>query len=353
MKISQEDDIEILKDLDDKGRERPWSSKKMQNEQLSTIYSAFDTKKAERLLGCASFLGYQKVDNKFKLKTANFCRVRLCPVCIWRRSLKLFSQMQRILIECQKQYAYKYLFVTLTVQNVDGQALSSTIDKLMVGVNRLLKYKAVDGVAEGYLRTMEITHDMNYLITPHMYKKSKDFYDRQGFEVGMINPNFNMYHPHFHLLIAVKKSYFKDKKKYINQEVWTDMWRKAMKLDYTPVVNVKRVKSQNGETDAESVIKAVCEVSKYSVKPDDFIMPDDFELSLETVQILDKALESRRFVGFGKLFKDIHKQLNLSDAEDDANLINVSEDDEPIVDLPKDDEVFYSWSSGYKQYRKE
>ena len=37
-------------------------------------------------------------------------------------------------------------------------------------------------------------------------------------------------HPHFHAMLLVKSTYFN--RDYINQVEWTDMWIKAMRLDY-------------------------------------------------------------------------------------------------------------------------
>lgn len=47
---------------------------------------------------------------------------------------------------------------------------------------------------------------------------------------------YGTYHPHFHILLAVPTNYFS--KNYIKQSEWTDMWQRAMKLDYTPIVHV-------------------------------------------------------------------------------------------------------------------
>ena len=51
-----------------------------------------------------------------------------------------------------------------------------------------------------------------------------------------------MAHPHFHALLLVKPSYFKGQG-YIKQGDWTEMWRKALRADYLPSVNVKAVKA--------------------------------------------------------------------------------------------------------------
>ncbi len=81
------------------------------------------------------------------------------------------------------------------------------------------------------------------------------------------------YHPHFHVLLPVKKNYIK-------QADWTSLWKKALKLDYTPIVDIRRVKSK-AKIDAEQIEsdvreammeqKAVLEISKYPVKDTDVV----------------------------------------------------------------------------------
>lgn len=53
--------------------------------------------------------------------------------------------------------------------------------------------------------------------------------------------NFDTYHPHFHVLIAVNKSYFTSRD-YLSQARWTAAWQQALQVDYTPIVDVRRIK---------------------------------------------------------------------------------------------------------------
>ncbi|MEQ6219802.1 protein rep [Levilactobacillus brevis] len=41
----------------------------------------------------------------------------------------------------------------------------------------------------------------------------------------------------------LRSSYFKSSDSYINQEEWTRLWQKALKVDYEPVVHVQVVKA--------------------------------------------------------------------------------------------------------------
>src|SRR5699024_9798846 len=113
------------------------------------------------------------------------------------------------------------------------------------------------------------------------------------------NKKDNTYHPHFHLILAVNESYFKDTRIYLTQNDWTNLWKKSLKVDYTPVVDVRRVKSKNKDFG-----KVIAETAKYTVKADDYLIKDedgkiDEELTDNVVKTLDKALHRKRLVSFG------------------------------------------------------
>ena len=61
-------------------------------------------------------------------------------------------------------------------------------------------------------------------------------------------------HPHFHAMLLVKSTYFHGSH-YINQAEWTDMWVKAMRLDYYPQVDIRAVKPNPRKTVDENKSK--------------------------------------------------------------------------------------------------
>ncbi len=157
---------------------------------------------------------------------------------------------------------------------------------------------------KGYFRPMEVTRN---------WDKDSEWY--------------GTYHPHFLVLLAVPNDYFG--RNYIKQSEWTDMWQRAMKLDYTPIVHVAKVKPKAESADfgeVEQELKkvileqnAVFEVSKYPVKDTDVIRGNEVTTeNVQTVKDLDKALAYKRLISYGGLLKDIHKELNLGDAESDT-----------------------------------
>ena len=340
--------VEFLEDKSSSGKVRDWSGKKKRNLSLAEIYMmlkefycTIHSEKSrrffyreERCRMCASVLIYKR-DKKGKrtLHQANFCQLRLCPVCNWRRSLKIFIQA----IEEDKEHAY--LFLTLTQKNVNADGLNQMLDEMMKAWNRFLGYKKVKDVVKGSYRGLEITYDKNPKITKSMYQKKKEYYKKLDLKVGDENPNFDMYHPHFHVLIVVRKGYFTSKE-YLSHEAWRELWAKAMRLDYMPQVNIKKVKGNTAE--------AVAEVAKYSTKDSDYVIEKNIDLSMNVVETLDYALQRRRLVSFSGIMKEWHKKLNLDDTED-GDLVH--------IDSEKDEELenemtleTYAWNVGYMNY---
>lgn len=74
----------------------------------------------------------RREDGSLKLYQAYFCKNCLCPMCNWRRSMKYsYQDTSRIVDEAIKQEPKaRFLFLTLTVKNVEGEALNSTISQL-------------------------------------------------------------------------------------------------------------------------------------------------------------------------------------------------------------------------------
>lgn len=92
---------------------------------------------------------------------------------------------------------------------------------------------------------------------------------------------------------------------------------------------------------------AILEVSKYPVKDTDVIKGNKVtDENVETVLVLDNALAYKRLIGYGGLLKQIHKELNLGDAED-GDLVYISENDE-VANGAFD--VIGKWHIGLKNY---
>ncbi|MDX2366789.1 protein rep [Bacillus altitudinis] len=338
MLYSSESNYSILEDKTATGKKRDWRGKKVRSSLMAAHYEGLEKrtgapyygKKAEKVCDCAECLAFRR-DNetgRLRLYQAYFCKVRLCPMCAWRRSLKIAYHNKLIVEEANRQYKPAWIFLTLTVKNVEGYHLKQTITDMMQGFRRLFQYKKVKSGTLGFFRALEITK----------------------------NHEENTYHPHFHVLIPVKRSYFTGRS-YIKQAEWTSFWKRAMKLDYIPIVHVQRVKGKKG-IDAEAIEKevreameeqkAILEISKYPVKDTDVIRGNEVtEENLDTVYYLDGALASRRLIGYGGILKEIHQELNLTDAED-GDLIRIEEDEDEVAN--ETFEVMAHWHVGIKNY---
>ena len=320
----------------------------MANEMLSIAYEVVDPAKAARLRECASVLTFRRYDdNTLKLDSMTSCRVRLCPMCAWRRSLRNFYNNLAIAryLDSQPQGG-AWLALTLTVKSCTGDVLSEQIDNLFYAYNKLMKQKSVKSVVKGFYRGLEVTHDCEQFISRKSFLRRKKWLVSQGLNVGDENPTFDCYHPHFHVLIHTNQSYFSDSRYYMSTVAWAEAWKQALGVDYTPSVKVQRVKSFG----SSGIAGSVAEISKYSVKDTDYIYPEDWDLTTDTVRVLDAALANRRLIAYGGDCREAKKLLQLADA-DTGDLVAVSDD--TISDDGKSYTLeSYFWQTGYSQYIK-
>ena len=254
---------EILKDYSSTGKERPWKLHKQENLQLVKIYKTAREKNINLITDsrlfdlehCADTLLFaENAEGKKKLKSANFCRLRLCPMCQWRRSLKMFGQVQTITDKIlERDKSTRFLFATFTVKNVDAENLETCINILnnkflyLVSQNKTFApAKKLKQNLLGYLKAVEVTYN------------TKD----------------KTYHPHLHVIFAVKSTFFKNKQNYMTKKEWIELWQQALGVDYKPQTDIRAIKS--------GTAKAVAEVAKYPVKTAPILsLPDD-----EAVEVL-------------------------------------------------------------------
>lgn len=360
---------DVLVDRAPSGRVRPWAQKKERNMRLSEVYDELDPVKAARLRECGEFLAFgTTVEGRLRLDKANFCRLRLCPMCQWRKSLKAYSQMRKILDWCNERQQLRYIFCTLTVRNCEGEELAPTITNMMQAYNRLMGYAAIAGprggepVVKGWYRSLEVTHDTDEIISQARYNDRRKYYDARGLGPGDANPGYDTYHPHYHVVWAVAPGYFNGRQ-YISQAKLTELWQRAARLDYTPSVDIRAVKGVTvddvTDSGADSLCKmdkvsydgAICELTKYATKDADYVIPGDWDLSVRSVGILDQALERRRLIARGGLFAAAFRALRLQEPED-GDLVHVDDDGDDEEYRTCADLVFV-WHSGYNQYRRE
>lgn len=291
---------QVFQDISKTGKDRKWRERKLKNIELAGQLDILGYRSFERVYQCAEVLKFvEQSDGTKKLYQSYFCKNKLCALCNWRRSMKYSYQASKIVEEAMiRQPKGRFLFLTLTVKNVIGQELNQAMTDILIGFNRFMKYKKIDKNMIGFLRATEVT-----------YSKKLD-----------------SYHPHLHVLLMVKPGYFRSKDDYLNQEEWTELWQKAMKLDYTPMVDIRAVKADKGK----GLKGAILETAKYPVKPFDVIDEKTDFTAQEKLQIVDDmltGLHRKRQIGFGKLFKEIKKQFDFDDLED-GNLVQTGDETE-------------------------
>lgn len=299
---------EILEDRSATGRLRPWSDMKKQNLELLELFKVarcinsdiISDSRFQALADCASWTQWAElVTGGRKLVQANFCRVRLCPMCAWRRSLKLFAQVSKITDSILADKKVRFIFVTLTVRNVRGYELRDTIKRMNEGFKYLVQDRkgitASAGLRKnllGYMKAIEVTY----------------------------NSRRNDFHPHIHCIFELSPSYFKGKSSgggYLTHSDWRQMWRAVMKLDYEPQVGVCAIKN--------TTAKAVAEVAKYPVKMADLLKIRNKKRAAKALIELKLAIHNCRFVTFGGDFREYKRRLALDDVES-GDLVHVETD---------------------------
>lgn len=289
-------------------KDKPWDIHRAQAQIIELLYrtSKVFEKYASRIGNCTGNLGFiwdidqETGERKLKLKEARFCRVRYCPVCQWRRSLMHKARFYQILPSIlEREPNAQWLFLTLTVANIPITELRSTLQEMNKAWHRLVKRKAFRPIL-GWIRSTEVT-------------RSQD----------------SKAHPHFHALLLVKPSYFKNN--YISQEKWVKLWQESLRVDYKPIVDVRRAKGDS---------KTIAEAVKYSIKPDDLTSDADWliELTCQTYKL--------RFISTGGILKDAIKEFERS--EKDLLLAK----DEKDLDPNRDPDLWFDWQRIEKRYKK-
>lgn len=318
---TQVDTCQPLDDLSPTGKARPWAEHRREADLLAYVYDDVDERKAARLRSCAPRLTFEvKQGGGLRLRNAWFCRVRLCPVCQWRRALKVYGQTTQIIdaANASRPAGYGWVMLTLTVRNVDGIDLANELDLLGQAWHRLIKTQAWTSRVKGWMRATEVTHNL-----------------------VLGSAQYDTYHPHYHCLLQVLPSYFTSRQ-YLPKAAWAAMWQDAARLDYEPQVWVSKVKGSSAA--------ALAEIAKYAAKPSDYIIPEDLTLSADTISILDSALSHRRLVAWGGDLKAIKARLGLDDTEE-GDLIHTG--DEAAEAEADQALVSYSWIPGYRQYYRD
>ena len=290
--------------------EKP-TQKKLRNEFLSECHKMNDNdKKAFKARTCGSYLEFAVYPNEKKLKSANFCKARLCPMCNWRLSQQRFGNLSAV-TDLAKSNKYHLLFLTLTARNVTGTELKNEIKRFFDAWRNLTRYSEdFKRSVHGWFRALEVT-----------YNKDDD-----------------TYRPQVHIVVSVKTTYCKDSNYYISQKKWSEIWKHYLNLDYIPVVHIQKVYTKKGSS-------AEKEASKYTVKDTDYLIENNLKLSAKVVQILDDSLRRVRLIAYGGILKKYYAEMKLNEENLTDDLSTITEDLAYIIEK-------YRWNFGSKIYQK-
>lgn len=224
---------------------------------------------------CNTFLSFvaDKTLEKQKLYKANSCKNRFCSVCAWRKARKDALGLSLMMQYIKQQEKKEFIFLTLTTPNVMSDELENEIKRYNNSFRKLIKRKKVGSVIKGYVRKLEIT-----------YNKKRDDYN-----------------PHFHVLIAVNKSYFTDKRYYISQQEWLDLWRDVTGISEITQVQVQKIRQNNN--------KELYEMAKYSGKDSDYL------INQKVFDAFYKSLKGKQVLVYSGLFKEAKKKLKNGDLD--------------------------------------
>lgn len=289
-------------------RDKPWDKHKGNADKVSEHYKNSNYKRySERVNLCAELLDFKLTPDadegilKLRLSSARFCRVRQCPVCQWRRSLMWKAKTHKILPKVIEHFPkHRWLFLTLTIRNVEITELRDTLGWMHKSFIRLTKLKEFPAV--GWIKSTEVTRGKRPAGSAH---------------------------PHFHCLLMVPASYFSGQQ-YLSQKRWSELWQQSARLDYEPMVDVRAVAKNHNPREL------IPEILKYQVKESDLVT--DREWFIE----LTNQLHKTRAVAVGGILRDYFRALE----QEPTDLIGEGEEDSP-----DEGHLFFGWKKAKKKYK--
>lgn len=362
---------EVLQDFSKSGKENPHSNNKRMTNYLSEVYrhitnsckdnKLFDlpcdkfkmNKKSNKLVYCSTYLEFAHLkDESKRISYIESCHKSLCPTCNFfraRYNLSCFIQILTTFLERYK--GYKFLFLTLTIRSCYGDDLCTVLDDLSFSWNKFQYSKEFRRAFVAASRSLEIT-----------VNRDSD------------SKSFMMFHPHYHIILVARPDYFihhsdssddiyldnlhflwlwqranknhnfRSFDKWLNwyKQFWSNYGSSTARLlptappDLITQVDIRPIKiHSNSDKAIQDILKSAVENIKYPFKPDD-LLTGDIEEDTPVVFFMDKAMQHRRRWNLSGLFRDIAKELSISE-EEPEELVQTSDLDAEEI------EYFSSW----------
>ena len=238
--------------------------KKASNKLVNVIRDKVRDTTIQAIQNCSHFMRFHTdvTLEKRKLMQANSCNNRFCPMCAYRKARKDGLKHMIMMKKLKLDKKYSFIFLTLTAPSVSGERLRDEIDDYAASFKRFAKLKEFEKMNVGYIRKLEITYN----------KKRND------------------YHPHYHILICVNKSYFTSRD-YIKQKKWLEMWKIAKRDMTITQVDVRKA-------DKNSFL----EIAKYAAKDSDYL------LNQNVFDVFYDSLKGKQVITYNKIFKELAKK---------------------------------------------
>lgn len=262
---------------------RQYGEAKHQNVLLYRSLRRLNDRRWATVANCSNALGikYCPTCGRVHVDVSWCCRHRLCPLCALRRSRRIGRQAldafdalrQRGNLDNTRLY-----LLTLTQRNVEPVHLADEIGGLLAALKSIRHTADSRRFVIGSARNIEVTY----------------------------NARSRTFHPHVHMIVILSGNASDNLS---TAAYWRSVWRRVMKLDYDPICDIRPIEDTQG---------AVCEVSKYCIKPSSIygLNLPDAELDM-VVSTLNSALAGRRLVSYTGIWRSIRAELKQREPDEE------------------------------------
>lgn len=239
--------------------------------------------KLDRLKECGNFIKFQSSEDKTKfiLAGGNFCNNRFCPFCSWLKAKRTAFELLELIKVVEYKEKFAFLFITLTVPNTPRERLREEIENFNKSFKRLFQTEEFKAFNKGFIRKLEVTY----------------------------NEERNDYHPHFHLVVAVNKSYFTSRD-YMSKRRLLELWQRATRNPAITQVDIKPCRMDT--------VKQVMELATYSAKQGDLYS------SKEVFDGFYEGLFRKKLLVYNGIFKEYKKKIEVGEV-DPAEVIELNQ----------------------------
>lgn len=230
--------------------------------------------KLDRLKECGNFIKFQASEDKTKfiLAGGNFCKNRFCPFCSWLKAKRTAFELLELIKVVEYTEKLAFIFITLTVPNVPRESLREEIENFNKSFKRLFQTEEFKAFNKGFIRKLEVTY----------------------------NEERNDYHPHFHLVVAVNKSYFKSRD-YMSKRRLLELWQRATRNPAITQVDIKPCRMDT--------VKQIMELATYSAKQGDLYS------SKEVFDGFYEGLFRKKLLVYNGIFKEYKKKIEVGEVD--------------------------------------